>query len=267
MIEHRARRRFGQHFLVDDNYIGRIISAIDPQPADLMVEIGPGLAALTRPLLERVRHLYAIEVDRDIVARLRREFPTDRLTVHEQDALQFDFASLGIGLRVAGNLPYNISSPLLFHLAAAGAGLRDLHFMLQREVVERMAARPDSPEYGRLSVMLQYRFSVQPLFRVPAGAFRPTPKVESAVVRLKPIYARSRSAIDEALFAKVVKRAFGQRRKTLRNALKGLVTEETLVSLGIDPGARAEVLPLDAYVAIANAVAKDDLNLTRPFLG
>jgi len=264
MSEHRARRRFGQHFLVDDTYIRRIVAVIDPQPADLMVEIGPGLAALTRPLLERVRQLAAVEIDRDIVARLREEFPPGRLTVYEQDALKFDFSALGQELRVVGNLPYNISSPLLFHLAAASAGLKDLHFMLQKEVVDRMAAEPDTPDYGRLSVMIQYRFSVQPLFRVPPGAFRPPPRVESAIVRLRPIRARAHSARDEAMLARVVTRAFGQRRKTLRNALKGLVDEETLVALGIDPGARGEVLPLEKYVALANAAYDTDARLRRP---
>jgi 16S rRNA (adenine1518-N6/adenine1519-N6)-dimethyltransferase len=264
MTEHRARRRFGQHFLVDQTYVNRIIGALDPQPGDLMVEIGPGLAALTRPLLERVRHLYAIELDRDIAARLRGEFDANRLTLREQDALQFDFASLGTELRVVGNLPYNISSPLLFHIATAGAALKDLHFMLQKEVVDRMAARPDSSEYGRLSVMLQYRFRVQPLFRVPAGAFRPAPKVESAMVRLQPIHARSRDARDEEVFATVVAKAFGQRRKTLRNALKWLVPATTLAALGIDPGARAENLPVDAYVAIANALAGVDPGVKQP---
>ncbi len=251
--EHIARKRFGQHFLVDGNVVRRIVDAIDPQPGDAMVEIGPGLGALTRPLLERLRHLRAVEIDRDIAARLRTEFPPDRLTVHQQDALDFDFASVGTEVRVVGNLPYNISSPLLFHLASASAVLKDLHFMLQREVVDRMAAKPDTPEYGRLSVMLQYRFSVEPLFRVPAGAFRPPPKVESAVVRLKPLRIPRQRAKDEAMLAEVVTKAFGQRRKTLRNALRGLVPEGTLVALGIDPGARGEVLPLEAFVAIANA--------------
>ncbi len=252
-MNHVPRKRFGQHFLVDGNYVRRIVDAIDPQPDDAMVEIGPGLAALTRPLLERVRRLDAVEIDRDITAALRSQFPAERLTVHEQDALTFDFASLGSALRVVGNLPYNISSPLLFHLAAASSNLKDLHFMLQKEVVDRMAAKPDTPEYGRLSVMLQYRFEVEPLFRVPAQAFRPLPKVESAVVRLRPSRVPRTRAIDEEMLAQVVTRAFGQRRKTLRNALRGLIPEATLIELGISPGVRGEVLPIDAFVEIANA--------------
>lgn len=260
-MDHVPRKRFGQHFLVDGNYVRRIVDAIDPQPADVVVEIGPGLGALTRPLLERLPHLHAVEIDRDIAARLRAEFPPDRLTVHEQDALEFDFASIAAQVRVVGNLPYNISSPLLFHLAAASGVLKDLCFMLQKEVVERIAAAPATPEYGRLSVMLQYRFRVEALFRVPPQAFRPRPKVESAVVRLLPVASGSPTASDEKIFTQIVKRAFGQRRKTLRNALKGLVTEETLGTLGIDPGARGEVLPLEAFVAIANASAASPSSL------
>jgi 16S rRNA (adenine1518-N6/adenine1519-N6)-dimethyltransferase len=252
-LQHVARKRFGQHFLVDPRYIRRIVDAIDPRPDDRMVEIGPGLGALTRPLLERLGHLTAVEIDRDIVVALRREFAPERLTVCQEDALTFDFAGLGADLRVVGNLPYNISSPLLFHLSAASTALRDLHLMLQREVVERMAATPDTPAYGRLSVMVQYRFDVAPLFLVPPGAFRPPPKVDSTVVRLLPLGSRAAKALDESVFAEVVKRAFGQRRKTLRNALKGMVDEDLLRGLGVDPGARGETLPVGAFVAIANA--------------
>jgi 16S rRNA (adenine1518-N6/adenine1519-N6)-dimethyltransferase len=262
-LHHVARKRFGQHFLVDRHCVRRIVEAIDPQPDDLMVEIGPGLAALTRPLLERVRHLAAVEIDRDIAAALRSEFAADRLTVCEQDALEFDFTSLGGGLRVVGNLPYNISSPLLFRLAAACPALRDLHLMLQKEVVDRMAAVPATAAYGRLSVMLQYRFHVEPLFGVPPGAFRPPPKVESTVVRLRPVQVRGVAVTDESIFSEVVRRAFGQRRKTLRNALKGLVSEDALIALGIDPGARGEALSIEAFAAIANATAEAASRLRR----
>jgi 16S rRNA (adenine1518-N6/adenine1519-N6)-dimethyltransferase len=253
-LQHVRRKRFGQHFLVDRHYIRRIVEAIDPRSDDLMVEIGPGLGALTRPLLERVRHLTAVEIDRDLVAALRREFAPERLTLWEQDALAFDFAALGQGLRVVGNLPYNISSPLLFRLAAVRAMLRDLHLTLQKEVVDRMTAAPDTPAYGRLSVMLQYRFAVEPLFDVPPGAFRPAPRVESTVARLRPLHPVTVVA-DESIFAEVVSRAFRQRRKTLRNALKGVVSPDVLETLGIDPGARGEVLSIAAFVAIANATA------------
>lgn len=255
-MHHVARKRFGQHFLVDRHYVRRIVEAVDPQPDDRLVEIGPGLGALTRPLLDRVRHLTAVEIDRDLAAALRREFTPQRLTVCEQDALAFDFAALGDRLRVIGNLPYNISSPLLFRLAAARGALRDLHLMLQKEVVERMAAAPATPAYGRLSVMLQYRFEVEPLFGVPAGAFRPPPKVESTVVRLRPVHTPAVAAVDESIFAEVVTRAFGQRRKTVRNALKGFVSEDILRALGIAGGARGEVLSIAAFVAIANATAE-----------
>ncbi len=232
-----------------------------------MVEIGPGLGALTRPLLERVRHLTAVEIDRDIAAALRMEFAPDRLTVCEQDALEFDFAALGAGLRVVGNLPYNISTPILFHLAAARPALQDLHLMLQKEVVDRMAAAPATPAYGRLSVMLQYRFEVDPLFGVPPSAFRPPPKVHSTVVRLRPVRVPAVAARDESLLAQIVTKAFGQRRKTLRNALKGLVSEDALRALGIDPGVRGEALPIAAFVAIANVAAEAASRVRRPSSG
>ena len=254
-MTHVFRKRFGQHFLTDRHYIGRLVAAINPQPDDLMIEIGPGLGALTHPLLEQLRHLTVVEIDRDLASRLGKAFPPHRLTVHEQDALDFDFAALGSGLRVVGNLPYSISSPLLFHLAAAAPALDDLHLMLQKEVVDRMAAKPGTSDYGRLSIMLQYRFDVEPLFGVPPGAFRPSPKVGSAVVRLRPIRTPRCAANDEAFFADIVARAFGQRRKTLRNALKGAISEQALVQLGIDPGARGEVLSVEEFVAIANAAA------------
>jgi 16S rRNA (adenine1518-N6/adenine1519-N6)-dimethyltransferase len=233
--------------------VRRIVEAVDPQPEDLMLEIGPGRGALTRPLLERLRHLIAVEIDRDIVAALRNEFADDRLTVCQQDALAFDFAALGDGLRVVGNLPYNISSPLLFRLAAARKTLRDLHLMLQKEVVDRMAAAPATSAYGRLSVMLQYRFEVEPLFGVPPGAFRPPPNVDSTLVRLRPIVVPAMVAANESIFAEIVTRAFGQRRKTLRNALRGLVSEDALKALGVNPGARGEQLSISEFVAIANA--------------
>lgn len=256
MKGHFPRRRFGQHFLADRSVIERIIAAIDPKPGDAMVEIGPGLGALTGPLLDRVRNLHVIELDRDLCAGLRRDFPAGRLTVHECDALRFDFATLPAPLRVVGNLPYNISTPLLFHVAAAAARCADLHFMLQREVVERMVAAPSTPEFGRLSVMLQYRFRLKRLFAVAPGAFRPAPKVESAVVRLIPRAAQELGAADPAVFAGVVRAAFSMRRKTLRNALSALVTAADLSALGIDPGLRAEALAVTAFVAISNRIAE-----------
>src|SRR3970282_2647513 len=184
MSAHKAKRKFGQNFLVDQNIIADIVRAIRPEANDNMVEIGPGLGALTRPLLKQLNKLHVVEIDRDIIARLKTDYPQDKIVIHEGDALKFDFATLGTLLRIVGNLPYNISSPLLFHFAAYAARIRDMHFMLQNEVVERMVAAPSTPAYGRLSVALQARFSMKKLFNVSKGAFRPPPKVESAVIRL-----------------------------------------------------------------------------------
>ena len=248
----KAKKSLGQHFLVDAHYVARIVAAIRPQADDLMVEIGPGPGALTHPLLAQLKHLHVVEFDRDMIAPLRAAYPEQRLTIHQADALAFDFAALGVNLRVVGNLPYNISSPLLFHLADAAEHLCDLCFMLQKEVVDRMAAAPDTPDYGRLSVMLQARFAVQKLFVVPPGAFRPPPKVDSAIVRLVPLPVAAIPYRDAKVYAEVVARAFGQRRKTLRNTLKGLVGEEIFQALGIDPGRRGETLSVAEFAAIAN---------------
>jgi len=248
---HRPRKRFGQHFLHDEHVLRRIVAEVAPQPDDLMVEIGPGEGALTRPLLGHLSHLQVIEIDRDLAARLVTAFPASRLTVHVSDALEFDFGTLPSGLRVVGNLPYNVSTPLLFHLSAYAPRVKDMHFMLQREVVDRMAAPASTPQYGRLSVMLQRRFRIQPLFRVAPGAFRPPPKVESAVVRLVPIPAEELEKVDEAGFAELVRRAFVARRKTLRNALSGLVSETQMRAIGIDPGLRPENITPQQYIQMS----------------
>ena len=253
----RPRKRFGQHFLADPHYVSRIADAVDLQPGDNVVEIGPGLGALTGALVERAQRIAAIEIDRDLAARLRARFAPDRLALHETDALAFDFSRLGPDLRVVGNLPYNISSPLLFHLASYGARLRDIHVMLQREVVARMTALPATPDYGRLTVMLQARFAVTRLFVVPPGAFRPPPKVESAVARLVPLGEARPVIADEAVFARVVAAAFGQRRKTLRNALATYCDEAALRALGVDPGARGETLAVADFVRLANGLAAE----------
>jgi 16S rRNA (adenine1518-N6/adenine1519-N6)-dimethyltransferase len=255
MQGHPPRKRFGQHFLADRHYAARIVDVVDPAPGDNIVEIGPGLGALTDALIERAGKISAIEIDRDLAARLRERFAADRLVPHEADALSFDFATLGDSLRVVGNLPYNISTPLLFHLASYERLVRDIHVMLQREVVARMTALPDTADYGRLSVMLQVRFRVSRLFTVPAGAFRPAPKVESAVARLVPLGADRPAIADEALFARIVAAAFGQRRKTLRNALAPLCDESALRASGIDPGARGETLAVTDFVRLANSLA------------
>jgi 16S rRNA (adenine1518-N6/adenine1519-N6)-dimethyltransferase len=251
MPEHRPRKRFGQHFLTDRACIARIIAAIDPRREDRMVEIGPGLGALTIPLSERVHGLHVVEIDRDVARALQERFASGKVTVHAGDALRFDFAAFGPNLRVVGNLPYNISSPLLFHIAAASSAVRDCHFMLQREVVDRMSAGPGGKTYGRLSVMIQYRFSVEKLFNVPAGAFRPPPQVESAFVRLVPHATPRLDADGERRLSLIVMKAFSQRRKTLRNALAEVFSEEQLAQLGVDARLRAESLPVETFLRLA----------------
>jgi len=252
---HIPRKRFGQNFLIDDGIIAGIISVIMPRRGDNLVEIGPGLGALTDPLLTRLDRLQVVEIDRDLIARLHGLYPPERLVIHQGDVLEFDFASLGDDLRVVGNLPYNISTPLLFRFAAYARHIRDVHVMLQREVVERMVAAPGDSEFSRLSVMLQYRFDMEKLIDVPADSFDPAPKVESAVVRLTPLNPLQHPAHNETLFAEVVSRAFSQRRKTLRNTLKGMVSAEQLAALGINAGARAQELSVADFVRIADAVS------------
>jgi 16S rRNA (adenine1518-N6/adenine1519-N6)-dimethyltransferase len=253
---HKARKRFGQNFLVDEQIIGEIISAIRPEPEDNMVEIGPGLGALTSPLLKRLNHLHVVEIDRDIIARLEQEYPREdtksKLIIHAGDALDFDIATLPAPLRIVGNLPYNISSPLLFHFASYAGRILDMHFMLQNEVVERMVAAPSTPAYGRLSVMLQYRFHMEKLLDVPPESFRPAPKVNSAIVRMVPLPASEIAVRNEKLFAAVVRAAFGQRRKTLRNTLRGYLDETDFERLAIDPQLRAENLAVTDFIKAAN---------------
>lgn len=256
MSKHVARKRFGQNFLIDQQVIADIVNAVAPQRGDCVVEIGPGLGALTDPLIRRVDHLQVVEIDRDIIARLRKRYPPEKLTIHEGDALAFDFSTLasadGGGLHIVGNLPYNISTPLLFHLAGFAEHVRDMHFMLQKEVVERMVAEPGTNDFGRLSVMLQYRFVMDWLIDVPPESFDPAPKVDSAVVRLIPRPAAELTVRDEARFAAIVSAAFGQRRKMLRNNLKGLLDDAGFAELGISPMARAEELSVSDYIRIAN---------------
>jgi 16S rRNA (adenine1518-N6/adenine1519-N6)-dimethyltransferase len=232
---HRPRKRFGQHFLHDPRVLERIVSSIDPQKDDFIVEIGPGEGVLTRLLLQETKNLEVIEIDRDLAAGL------EGVKVHQADALEFDYSVFPRGMRLVGNLPYNISTPLLFHLARYAERVRDMHFMLQLEVVERMVARHSTPEYGRLSVALQARFRMKKLFNVSRGAFNPPPKVESAVVRLEPLPTIMK--IDEDL----LRRAFSARRKTLRNALPGI----DFAALGIDPGLRPENLSPEDYLRLS----------------
>ncbi|HEY3327007.1 MAG TPA: 16S rRNA (adenine(1518)-N(6)/adenine(1519)-N(6))-dimethyltransferase RsmA [Novimethylophilus sp.] len=254
-MKHLPKKRFGQNFLNDPDIIRALVAAIRPEPDDLMAEIGPGLGALTQPLLKTLHHLHAVELDRDIVAWMQSHYPADKITIHNADALKFDFSTLGNKVRVVGNLPYNISTPILFHLLDSVAHIADMHFMLQKEVVKRMVAEPSTAAYGRLSVMLQYRLQMEYLFTVPPEAFDPAPKVESAFVRLVPHEAPPHPANNEKLFGKVVTAAFSQRRKTLRNTLKGLLDDAGFAALDIDPQLRAENLSVAEFVAIANYLA------------
>jgi 16S rRNA (adenine1518-N6/adenine1519-N6)-dimethyltransferase len=259
MNAHRPRKRFGQHFLNDPGVIDAIVQAIGPRPDDTIVEIGPGHGAITESLAKRAGHLHCVELDRDLAAALRHRFgPRDNVTIHEADALNFDFCALGDSLRIVGNLPYNISTPLMFHLVDSRDCITDMHFMLQKEVVERMTANPGSKAYGRLGIMLGCHFSVEALFDVGPQCFDPPPAVVSAVARLVPL-GSSRPAIDdEKLLGRLVATAFSQRRKTLRNALKTLLDDKELRSLGIDPGKRPETIPVTAYVALANYISRRD---------
>ena len=252
MKGHVARKRFGQNFLVDRGIISAIVSTIHPQRGDIVVEIGPGLGAITTPLLDRLDHLHVVEIDRDLITRLRKEYLPERMTIHEGDALAFDFASIGKDLRLVGNLPYNISTPLLFHLAEYVGIVRDMHFMLQKEVVERMVAVPGESDFSRISVMLQYRFHLEWLIDVPPESFDPPPKVQSAVVRLIPKDVTELKAKSQEKLSRVVQTAFSQRRKMLRNTLKGVLSDAAFAELSIDPTRRAEDIPVDDYVRIAN---------------
>ncbi len=251
-----AKKQLGQHFLADRHYIDKIVMAVNPKDGDRLVEIGPGQGAITLPLLRVHPTLTVIEFDRDLIAPLTAAAePLGDLTIVQGDVLRVDFTALAAGepIRLVGNLPYNISSPILFHALEHATVIRDMHFMLQKEVVDRMAAGPGSKVYGRLSVMLQAYCQVTSLFVVPPGAFRPPPKVDSAVVRLVPRDPASVNINDHKRFADVVKAAFGQRRKTLRNALNNVVTAEQFAAAGVRPDARAEQLDVAEFIALANA--------------
>ena len=249
----RAKKRFGQHFLTDRHYIDRIVSAIAPQADEMIVEIGPGAGAITAPLVDKLHHLHAVEIDRDLAAALRSRFPAGKFTLHEENVLAFDFDKLPSRFRCVGNLPYNISTPFLFHLAGFAGQLIDATFMLQKEVVDRMVAAPDTEAYGRLSVMLQYRFAMQRLFDVPPGAFTPPPKVVSAIVRLVPLPPERPMAQDDVRFAALVTAGFGQRRKTLGNTLKPFMPTDAILAQDIDPRRRGETLSVADFIALADA--------------
>ncbi len=257
MSKHRPRKRFGQHFLTDPGIIDDIVNAIAPGSDDIVVEIGPGLGAITSPLAARAGRLHAIELDRELAAKLRSQFDNEpHVTIHEADALTFDFAALGDSLRIVGNLPYNISTPLLFHLLELRDCIHDMHFMLQKEVVARMAAGPGGKTYGRLSIMLGCYLDIEALFTVDRLAFTPPPEVTSAMVRLRPLPADTCKIDDHALLGRIVAAAFGKRRKTLRNALKNVVDEADLTAAGIDTSLRPEQIPVSEYVALSNHIAR-----------
>ncbi len=245
-MQHRPRKRFGQHFLHDQRVIAKILAAVSPKAGEHLVEIGPGLGAISLPLLERCGALTAVELDRDVIPGLEAAAAgKGALRIIQADALKTDIAALapaGGKLRLVGNLPYNISTPLLFHFLEYADHIIDMYFMLQKEVVERMAAKPGGKEYGRLTVMLAARCKVEPLFNIGSGAFRPPPKVESSFVRLTPYVVPPFPIPDPARFARVVTGAFSHRRKTLRNALAGLVDEDAIRAAGVDPQARPETL-------------------------
>ena len=253
MAKHRARKRFGQHFLVDPGVIDAIVRAISPADSDVIVEIGPGQGAITGALAARAGHLHLVELDRDLVARLRAQYAdTANVTVHEADALVFDFGSLGERLRIVGNLPYNISTPLLFHLLKYRERIIDMHFMLQKEVVDRMAAAPGSKAYGRLGIMLGCYLCVEALFDVPPDAFEPPPEVMSAVVRLDPLPPGTYDIRNGVNLSTLVARAFMQRRKTLRNALREVAGAGDFEAVGIDAGLRPEQVSVADYIRLSN---------------
>lgn len=266
-MNYQTKKRFGQHFLHDPHIIHKLIQAIYPQSDDNIVEIGPGLGALSKPLLQYLDHLNVVEIDRDVIARLSRDASLNKVHIHESDALKFDFTQLMQAdkpLRVVGNLPYNISTPLIFHLLSqtpkdTKQGISDMHFMLQKEVVDRLTADPGSKDYGRLSVMAQYYCQTEYLFFVPPGAFNPPPKVDSAIVRMIPWSSLPQTppyqAHDVSVLSDIVQTAFSKRRKTLRNALKDKVTTEQMAQAGIDPSLRPEMLSVEQFVHLANELS------------
>lgn len=270
-MQHHAKKRFGQNFLVDTSIINHIVDSIQPQAEDLMIEIGPGLGAMTKPLLSRLNHLNVIELDRDIIPKLIKncQFANaenkNKLIVNETDVLKFDFSAFQLQhseqldsddkkLRIVGNLPYNISTPVLFHLLNYRHLIQDMHFMLQKEVVDRIVATPGVKNYGRLSVMLQTFCDTQALFEVPPHAFQPAPKVDSAILRLLPKSQFEDRISSFSLYEKLVRQAFSQRRKTLRNTLKGLCSSEQIEQAGLKPGQRAEELSISDFVSLYQAI-------------
>lgn len=257
-MKHIPRKRFGQNFLQDQGIIHQIIECIAPTAVDTIVEIGPGLAALTKPLIQQIGHLQVVELDNDIIKFLQENFSSDEITIHSGDALQFDFSFNNAPIRVVGNLPYNISTPLLFHLSQF-PNIKNMVFMLQDEVVKRICAKPDNGDYGRLSVMLQYKFKCSKLLDVPPESFYPAPKVNSAIVSLTPRDAAAWQEVDENKLNLVVSTAFNQRRKTVSNSLKALFSAEELKNLAINPQNRAENLSIEDYLRLAQNLARQPI--------
>ena len=257
-LGHQAKKRFGQNFLHNDAIISRIVDAINPESGENLIEIGPGLGALTEPVVDRAGDISVVELDRDLAERLRHHpFLAKHLTIHEIDALKFNFSALATAdkpLRVFGNLPYNISTPLIFHLLSFKADIQDMHFMLQKEVVDRMAASPDSKAYGRLSIMTQYQCQVESVMEIGPEAFQPPPKVDSAIVRLIPHQEIKHQAKCLTTLNSVCVTAFNQRRKTIRNSFKKMVSADVLESLGLNPTLRPENLTIDNYISLANYI-------------
>ena len=264
-LGHQAKKRFGQNFLHNDAIISNIVDAINPEPNENLIEIGPGLGALTEPVIERAGKLSVVELDRDLAHRLRHHpFIADKITIYEQDALKFDFGSLASEeqpLRIFGNLPYNISTPLIFHLLTFKDKVKDMHFMLQKEVVERMASGPDCKAYGRLSIMTQYQCQVVPVMEIGPEAFKPAPKVDSAIVRLLPHRHIANPVKNLNDLNTVCLTAFNQRRKTIRNSFKKLIPAEHITELGIDASLRPENLPLSDYIKLANFLTDNPIEL------
>lgn len=265
MAKHRARKRFGQHFLNDQNVVRRIVNSINPKREQTIIEIGPGKGALTKPLLEHLDTLHVIELDRDLAQALSEKYEADKykaekkIIIHCLDALTYDFRELGHQhLRIVGNLPYNISTPLLFHLLEYHQYIDDMLFMLQEEIIDRICASPGSKDYGRLSVMVQAHCHTEKLFTVDPSAFSPPPKVISAIIKLKPNKVNLNQILDYQSFAHIVKQAFSQRRKTLKNCLKGVLDENQIINLGIAPEVRAETLSTDNFIQMANAYYKEN---------
>lgn len=257
-MKHQARKRFGQNFLHDPGVIQHIVSVIDPRPGENLVEIGPGMGAITKHLLTACKELDVIEIDRDLIPILERELASlGDLRIHNVDALKFDFSTLmhhGKKIRVVGNLPYNISTPILFHLIKQLDCIEDMYFMLQKEVVDRITAKPNCSDYGRLSVMCQYHCETEKLFNVSPGAFNPRPKVDSAIVCLRPHRKIATPAKDYRVFQDMVTRCFSQRRKTLRNNLRGILEDSQILEVGIEPSVRAETLSVEQFVELSNKV-------------